>query len=209
MDVLVSLIRVIRPEIGRARNLQRNITLGVTYNCLRSRQVLTRMMVLFAAFCLGGCIVAHSQQARQTIELEVINEFGSRENALNQPWVLMSVVGESRPMVLTANQKAALMDAIKNCYGWGWKSSDDEKGGGCAAPGLYRLCVGPGYGRYDYYGPEFSLYLDKEGFLIGYMCATPDDIVNVHYTIKAIFCGDPFVDDEPVEVLPIPSPGMQ
>ena len=205
MDVLVSLIRVIRPEIGRARNLQRNITLGVTYNCLRSRQVLTRMMVLFAAFCLGGCIVAHSQQARQTIELEVINEFGSRENALQQPWVLRSVFGESRPIELTANQKEALMDAIKDCYVW----SDGKTGGGCAAPGLYCLHVTPGYGSDDYDGPEFFMYLHEEGFLIGYMCATPDDIVNVHYTIKAIFRGDPFVDDEPVEVLPIPSPGMQ
>ena len=205
MDVLVSLIRVIRPEIGRARNLQRNITLGVTYNCLRSRQVLTRMMVLFAAFCLGGCIVAHSQQARQTIELEVINEFGSRENALQQPWVLRSVFGESRPIELTANQKEALMDAIKDCYVW----SDGKTGGGCAAPGLYCLHVTPGYGSVDYDGPEFFMYLHEEGFLIGYMCATPDDIVNVHYTIKAIFRGDPFVDDEPVEVLPIPSPGMQ
>jgi len=207
MKVLVSLIHVVRQEIGRGRNLQRNITLGGTDNGLRSRPVLTWLMVPFAVFCLGGCIVTHSRQTRQTIELEVVKEFGSRENAFKQPWVLRSVSGESRPMVLTANQKAALMDAIRNCYVW--KNSDDEKGGCCAPPGLYRLCVGPGYGRYGYEVPRFSLYLHEDGFLIGYMCASPDDIVNVHYTIKAIFRGDPFIDEGKDEVLPTQSPGRQ
>ena len=80
MKVLVSLIHVVRQEIGRGRNLQRNITLGGTDNGLRSRPVLTWLMVLFAVFCLGGCIVTHSRQTRQTIELEVVKEFGFSVN---------------------------------------------------------------------------------------------------------------------------------
>lgn len=162
-------------------------------------------LALFTAACLGGCMVANLLQPRLTVEREIVNVFGSRENTLQQPWVLRSVFGESRPIELTANQKEALMDAIKDCYVW----SDGKTGGGCAAPGLYRLHVTPGYGDYDYDGPEVFMYLHKEGFLIGYMYATPNDIVVVYDTIRAIFRGESFVDDEPVEVLPIPSPGMQ
>lgn len=192
-----------RPIARKSGSPVKIIARGGAISYLRVLRV--SALALFTAACLGGCMVANLLQPRLTVEREIVNVFGSRENALQQPWVLRSVFGESRPIELTANQKEALMDAIKDCYVW----SDGMTGGGCAAPGLYRLCVGPGYGRYDYDGPEFFMYLHKEGFLIGYMYATPNDIVVVYDTIRAIFRGESFVDDEPVEVLPIQSPGMQ
>ena len=203
MVIKAVLVQVERPIARKSGDPVKIIARGGAISYLRVLRV--SALVLFTTVCLSGCMVTNLLQPRLTVERKIVNVFGSRENALQQPWVLRSVFGGSRPIELTANQKEALMDAIKDCYVW----SDGKTGGGCAAPGLYCLHVTPGYGRDDYDGREFFMYLHEEGFLIGYMYATPNDIVVVYDTIRAIFRGESFVDDEPVEVLPIPSPGMQ
>ena len=204
MVIKAVLVQVERPIARKSGTPVKIIARGGAISYLRVLRV--SALALFTAACLGGCMVTNLLQPRLTVEREIVNVFGSRENALQQPWVLRSVFGKCRPFELTANQKIALMDAIKDCYVW---RNSDGGGGGCAAPGLYHLYVSPGRGRFDYDGPEFSMYLSEEGFLIGYMYPTPNDIVVVYDTIRAIFRGESFVDDEPVEVLPIPSPGMQ
>ena len=185
MVIKAVLVQVERPIARKSGDPVKIIARGGAISYLRVLRV--SALALFTAACLGGCMVTNLLQPRLTVERKIVNVFGSRENALQQPWVLRSVFGESRPIELTANQKEALMDAIKDCYVW----SDGKTGGGCAAPGLYCLHVTPGYGR------EFFMYLHEEGFLIGYMYATPNDIVVVYDTIRAIFRGESFVDEGP------------
>ena len=73
-------------------------------------------------------------------------------------------------------------------YVWERDGAREETEGGsvCASPDLYVLDVGPGP------VPKFYLYLLESGFLAYYMCASPGDVVNVNYTIRAIFQGQRF-----------------
>lgn len=185
MDIQVVLVQMEHLAARKTGNPANIIVRGGATGYLRVLRMFA--LTLFTAVSLGGCIVSNPQQPRLTAGREIVNVFGSRENALQQPWVLRSVFGKCRPFELTANQKIALMDAIKDCYVW---RNSDGGGGGCAAPGLYHLYVSPGRGRFDYDGPEFSMYLSEEGFLIGYMYPTPNDIVVVYDVIRAIFQGD-------------------
>lgn len=152
------------------------------------RAALMQKLMLLALFCLGGCTIANTRQSRVTIGDEVIAAFGSIESALQQPWIIWSVFGKARPRELTEDQKATLMDAIKDCYVWEQDGAREETEGGsvCASPDLYVLDVGPGL------VPKFSLYLLESGFLAYHMCASPGDVVNVNYTIRAIFQGQRF-----------------
>ena len=157
-------------------------------NLFGVRTALMQKLMLLALFCLGGCTIANTRQSRVTIGDKVIAAFGSIESALQQPWIIRSVFGKARPRELTEDQKATLMDAIKDCYVWEQDGAREETEGGsvCASPDLYVLNVGPGL------VPKFSLYLLESGFLAYHMCASPGDVVNVNYTIRVIFQGQHF-----------------
>ena len=149
--------------------------------CVRLLPGAVVMAILWLVLtCFSGCVTSH---ARRTIGDEIVEKYGSLEIAIEQPWEARAVGWSRRPRVLLSHsQKTDLMYAIKDCYVWERPKGDFENSiGGCSSDGIYRLCVGPVPNE------RFSFYVIDDGFLVGYLCPSPYDVVEVHRKLKAIF----------------------
>ena len=131
--------------------------------------------------CLCGCA---TNPTRRTIGDEIVQKFGSIREALEQPWEARSSSPAAPRILLSLSQKADLMYAVKDCYLWESPKGDSVGPVGCCSPDLYCLCVGPVPNE------RFSFYFVKDGFLVAYLCPSPDDVIAVHRSLKALFSDD-------------------
>lgn len=162
-----------------------------------SRQVIAVAIVAIGVIAVGvalsfvvagcrGVSVAHS-----TIGNEIVEIFGSLDDAVKERWIVWSIGGVHLPRELTPCCKGELLYAIKDCYFAG--NDLVRKDNVCCPAGVFKLEIGRSP------GPNYSLYFMADGFLLSYLCRSPDDVVNVHRLLKSAVLKSPVLDFETIE----------
>ena len=138
-------------------------------------------------FC--GCITVNHHK---TLSEELVDCFGSMENAINQPWTFcptMPIPGqEYRRVKLTNTQKTKVLSAVKDCIR---PDSIEQKPQQCYAPFgfFYVVSIGPGFD--DLTVPTFEIDFVGAGFLTDFVPTTPEGVFEVYSTIKWLLSGMP------------------
>ena len=147
-------------------------------------------------FC--GCITVNHHK---TLSEELVDCYGSLENAISQPWTVCPVIPipgkKYRVVKLTSRQKTKVLSAIKDCIR---PDHTEQRSRGCCAPfGMYDLTIGPG--PYDRSAPDFQIYFVEQGFLRDFVPPTPVGVFEVYYTLMWVLAGMP-EDPDIEEVVP-------